>query len=171
MRVVNTGPNITDLVWDAQPGAHLRRTLGTWLMIAGLAVLAFGLLPGQTLPRLYGVDSAFIACAAVVGGLLLLAFAMARSRTRRVRVDRDARQLEIGVQDPNGSWFTYETMSFDTIIEVRVDAFEGEDATLYTLEILRAENLTTKIEPLAGLEDRNAVEAGLAALKAAIAGT
>lgn len=172
MRTVATEPHITDLIWDATGQAQQRRTIGTYLALAGLAALGVGLIPGFSLPHAFGIDTAWIACAAVVGGLCLLAFAMARSRTRRIRIDRKAQQIEVGLQDPNGSWFTGHSVAFAAVTDIRIREIEQEEApTVYSLEIAtKDDDFPISLLEMVGEQDRPAVEAIRQTIQTAMAG-
>jgi hypothetical protein len=120
--------DITDLVWPATRGAEAMRLAGVGAISIGALVLLAGLVPGMVLPRPGGVDLAFVACALVVGGLLVTAYGAQRAKTRRLRLDRAARTVDHSARAGDGAWKSNFTVPFDAISSIAVETRDVDDA-------------------------------------------
>jgi hypothetical protein len=169
MRRETVDEHVADFVWSAESTARWMHHGGLALMVIGAVVLALGLLPGVAVPRVLGIDAAFIACAGVIGGLLLRSYGASRAFARRLRIDRRARSVERARQTAKGAWETDMTLGFDDCAMVAIVEDDVHDrASSFDLVATRQDGEKVRLWPVT-LRTRQEAEAALAALRDALA--
>jgi hypothetical protein len=168
MRQGTVDEHVADFVWPAESAARRMHRGGLALLVIGAVVLALGLMPGVALPRVLGIDPAFIACAGVIGGLLLRSYGASRAFARRLRIDRRARSVERARQTAKGARQTDLTLGFDDCATVAIVEHDVDDrATSFDLVATREDGEKVRLWPVT-LRTRQKAEAALAALREAL---
>ena len=162
---------ITDLIWPAQPAAQAMRSGGLVLLLINAQIVAFGLFPGGGLGRVAGVDIGFLAIAGLVGGLLLWANGGPRAKTRRLRVDREARVLERSYQALSGAWVADITLSLADITGLSIlESGSDDQVSSFSIWVTVQNGDTSSLWPV-NLSTREAAEEALQTLQSAMAGS
>jgi hypothetical protein len=166
MKVLDEHPQRTDILWPGSAAWRAGRWLGLALLAGGVAALALDF--AGVMPPLQAVDPAFFACAAIVAGIILVAYAAGRGAQRRLRIDRAAGTVAMARLKSGDTWRVERTAALADVGEVIIDSHESDDSpTLHQVLLKLAGDGRFDAAPLF-MRDRAEAERLAAALRAGL---